>query len=56
MATMRADRDDAAFRRARRETISEHAAHARQEFRAGLMAATVFLVGLALIISLGLPG
>jgi len=38
-----------------RATIESHRARSRQEFRAGLMVAVAFVVGLALIVSVGTP-
>jgi len=50
--TSRGRRED----RTIRATIDAHAPHARQEFRAGLTVVALFLVGLAIIFSVQLPG
>jgi hypothetical protein len=58
MATMprrRADDHDGADGDDIRATIEAHAPRARQEFRAGLVVLAVFVVGLAVIFSVGTP-
>lgn len=49
--TMRRRRDDDDIR----ATIEAHAPRARQEFRAGLAVAALFLIGLAIIFSVPVP-